>query len=215
MPENAPAVKKAAVKSYGADIFYCEANEQAREAALKNVVKQTGATFIHPFNNYRVIEGQATAALEMLHDVSSLEAIIAPVGGGGLLSGTALAASYAATGIKVFGAEPQAADDAWQSLQEGRIIPANNPETIADGLRTSLGELTFAIIAKSVETIITVSEEEIIQAMRLIWERAKLVVEPSAAVALAAVTSSRHKIDAGSIGLIISGGNVDLDNLPW
>jgi len=215
MPENAPAVKKAAVKGYGAHITYCESNEQAREAALKKVIRQTGAAFIHPYNNYRVIEGQATAALELIDEIKTLEAIITPVGGGGLLSGTALAASYAASGIKVFGAEPQAADDAWRSLQEGRIVPVCKPETIADGLRTSLGDLTFPIIAEMVETIITVSEEAIILAMRMIWERAKLVVEPSAAVALAAVIGNRNMIGVNKIGVILSGGNADLDNLPW
>jgi threonine dehydratase len=215
MPENAPPVKKAAVAGYGAEITYCESTQQAREAALQNVVRETGAQFIHPYDDYRVIVGQATAALEMMEQVLGLDAIIAPVGGGGLLSGTALAVSSLNPAVEVIGAEPQNADDAYRSMLAGRIIPVEQPQTIADGLRTSLGELTFPIIQKQVCSILTVSEAAIIEAMRLIWERVKIVVEPSAAVTLAVLLSRRSAVSGRKIGLILSGGNADLDNLPW
>lgn len=215
MPENAPPVKKAAVAGYGAEITYCESTQQAREAALQSVVKKTGAAFIHPYDDYRVIAGQATAALELIEQVCDLDAVIAPVGGGGLLSGTALALSSLNPVIKVVGAEPQNADDAYRSMLAGRIIPVEHPRTIADGLRTSLGELTFPIICEKVNLILTVTEEAIIESMRLIWERVKIVVEPSAAVTLAVMLTRRPAVNGRKIGLILSGGNADLDNLPW
>ena len=215
MPEGALPVKKAAVAGYGAKITYCESTLKAREAALAAVVEQTGAEFIHPYNDTRVIAGQATCALELMQQVSGLHTIITPVGGGGLLSGTALAVSALNPGTVVLGAEPAGADDAFRSLQAGKIIPMENPQTIADGLRTSLGELTFPIIQKYVTAIITVSEPAIMEAMRLIWERMKTVVEPSAAVTLAALLTRRNEIKGSRIGLVISGGNADLDNLPW
>lgn len=215
MPKNASPVKAAAVKSYGAEIIYCEPTQQAREAALGEVIKRTGAAFVHPYNDYRVIAGQATVALELLEQVPDLDAIIAPVGGGGLLSGTALAAAALRPQISVYGAEPSGADDAFRSLQAGQIIPIDKPDTIADGLRTSLGDLTFPIIRKYVSSIITVSDRAIIDAMRLVWERMKIIIEPSSAVALAVLLTEREKIEGKRIGLIISGGNVNLDNLPW
>ena len=215
MPENAPPVKKSAVADYGAEIIYCKPTQEAREETLARVVKETGAVFIHPYNDYRVIGGQATAALELLQQVSGLDAVVAPVGGGGLLSGTALAVKALNPGIKVFGAEPEMADDASRSLQAGQIIPVKNPATIADGLRTSLGELTFPIIQKHVTGILTVSEEAIISSMRLVWERMKIIIEPSAAVPLAAVISYKDIFVGSKTGLILSGGNVDLDSLPW
>ncbi len=215
MPENAPPVKKAAVSDYGAEIVYCKPTQEAREEALARVVEETGAAFIHPYNDYRVICGQATAALELLHQVSGLDTVFAPVGGGGLLSGTALAVKALTPGIRVFGAEPEMADDAYRSFQAGQIIPVKNPATIADGLRTSLGELTFPIIQKHVTGIFTVSEEAIINAMRLVWERMKIVIEPSAAVPLAAVLEYKSEFKGSKTGIILSGGNVDLDNLPW
>lgn len=215
MPDNAPPVKKAAVAGYGAAITYCESTQQAREAALLKVVKETGAQFIHPYDDYRVIAGQATAALEMMEQVSGLDAIIAPVGGGGLLSGTALAVSFLNPAVEVIGAEPQNADDAYRSMLAGRIIPVEQPQTIADGLRTSLGELTFPIIHEKVFSIVTVTEEAIIESMRLIWERVKIVIEPTAAVTLAVLLSRRSAVSGRKIGLILSGGNADLDNLPW
>ncbi len=215
MPDNAPPVKKAAVADYGAQITYCEPTQQAREQALDSIITETGAVFVHPYNDYRVIAGQATAALELIEQVPGLDALIAPVGGGGLLSGTALAAAALKPGIDIYGAEPGGADDAFRSLEAGQIMPVVDPQTIADGLRTSLGDLTFPIIQKYVKAIITVSEKEIIMAMRLIWERMKLVVEPSAAVALAAVLARNAWFKGKRVGMIVSGGNVDLDDPPW
>ncbi len=215
MPDNASPIKIAAVREYGAEIIHCKPTQQAREAALSEVVERTGAVFIHPYNDYRVITGQATAALELLEQVSALDAIIAPVGGGGLLSGTALTASALNSKIAVYGAEPAGADDAFRSMQAGQIIPIEKPDTIADGLRTSLGELTFPIIRKHVSAIITANDDAIINAMRLVWERMKIIIEPSSAVALAVLLEERASIKGKSIGLIISGGNVNLDHLPW
>ncbi len=215
MPENAPEVKKAAVAGYGADITFCESTQQSREDTLASIIEQTGAVFIHPYNDYRVITGQATAARELLEQVPELDAILAPVGGGGLLSGTALSAAALKPGTAVFGAEPEGADDAYRSLQAKKIIPITNPQTIADGLRTSLGDLTFPIIQRYVKDILTVSDTDIINAMRLIWERMKLIIEPSAAVPIAAILTKKDRIKGNKIGLIVSGGNVDLEKLPW
>jgi len=215
MPDNAPAVKKSAVKDYGGRITFCEPNQQAREATLARIIAETGAIMIHPYDNALVIVGQGTAALELLEDHLDLDAIIAPVGGGGLLSGTALAATGISPGVRVIGAEPEMADDAYRSLQAGKIIPSLNPQTIADGLLTSLGELTFPIIRDHVEQIVTVSEQAIIKAMRLIWERTKLIIEPSAAVAVGLLLEKKIALSGLKAGIILSGGNVDLDNLPW
>jgi len=215
MPENAPDVKRVAVAGYGAQIIPCKPTLQAREEGLAEVVERTGATFIHPYNNYRVIAGQGTCALELCEEVEGLDVVMAPVSGGGLISGTAIAVSAVLPGGKVIGAEPEMADDAYQSLRAGKIIPIKNPDTIADGLRMMLGELTFPIIRKYVEKIVTVSEEAIIEAMRLIWERMKIIVEPSAAVPLGALLSKRKEIAGKRIGIILSGGNVDLTMLPW
>jgi threonine dehydratase len=215
MPENAPAIKRAAVAGYGAEIFPCAPTLQAREERLAEVVARTGATFIHPYNDARVIAGQGTAALELCEDVPDLHVVMAPVGGGGLLSGTALAVAGVAPRARVIAGEPQAADDAWRSLQAGRIIPLGHTDTVADGLRTSLGELTFAIIQKHVAQIVTVSEADIVAAMRVVWERMKIVVEPSGVVPLAALLSRRINLAGQRVGIILSGGNVDLDHLPW
>ncbi len=215
MPDNAVPVKKAAAAGYGAEIIYCRATQQDRETSLDKVIKQTGAVMIHPYNDYRVIAGQATAALEFLEQVPDLDTVIAPVGGGGLLSGTALAVSSIKPGVRILGAEPDAADDAFRSLQAGRIIPVENPNTIADGLRTSLGDLTFPVLKEHVAAILTAGEEDIAGAMRLIFERMKLVVEPSAALPLAVLLTKGAEIKGSRIGLIISGGNVELTNLPW
>jgi threonine dehydratase len=215
MPANSPRVKREAVAGYGAEITLCEPTLEARESTLAEVVARTGAHFVHPYNDPRVVAGQASAALELLEDVPNLDAILAPVGGGGLLSGTALAAAAVAPRVKVMGAEPQAADDAFRSLQAGRIIPVGKTETVADGLRTSLGELTFAVISRHVEGIITVDEAAILRAMRHIWERMKIVVEPSAAVPLAAVMTHGERLAGLGVGIILSGGNVDLDALRW
>ncbi|MCZ2126468.1 MAG: pyridoxal-phosphate dependent enzyme [Anaerolineales bacterium] len=215
MPNNAPQVKKNAVAAYGGQITFCEPTLEARENALERIRRATGASVIHPYNDERVIAGQGTAALELLEDRPDLDAIIAPVGGGGLISGTALAATEIKRGIRVIAAEPQMADDAYRSMQAGEIVPSLNPKTVADGLLTSLGSLTFPIIQERVERVITVREESILEAMRFIWERAKIVVEPSAATALAALWEKKADLEESRVGVILSGGNVDLDKLPW
>lgn len=215
MPDNAPAVKKAAVKGYGGRITFCEPNQQAREAALARILAETGAALIHPYDNPLVIAGQGTAALELFKDHPDLDAVIAPVGGGGLLSGTALAAAGIDPDIRVIGAEPEMADDAYRSLQAGKIIPSINPQTIADGLLSSLGELTFPLICNHVEQIVTVSEQAIIEGMRLMWERTKLIIEPSAAVPVGLLLEKKIDLGGLQVGVILSGGNVDLDKLPW
>jgi threonine dehydratase len=215
MPNNAPEVKKAAVAGYGDKIVFCEPTLAAREAMLAKVMEETGATFVHPYNDARVIAGQGTATLEFLEDVPNLDVILTPVGGGGLLSGTAIVASARSPKTQVIGAEPEGADDAYRSLQAGKIIPSVQPRTIADGLLTSLGDLTFRIIQKHVHQIVTVSEKAIVSAMRYVWERMKIVIEPSAAVPLGILLESKIDLTGKRIGLILSGGNVDLDRLPW
>jgi threonine dehydratase/serine racemase len=217
MPSTAQAVKRRAVEEYGGRVVLCEPTAQAREASAAAVQSQTGATLIHPYNNPDIIAGQGTAALELLEQVPDLEAVIAPVGGGGLLSGLAVAAKGHKPGIRVFGAEPAGADDAARSLAAGKLLPQTGPNTLADGLLTGLGDLTWPIIRDQVEAVVTVSEEEIVRAMRLAWERAKLLIEPSAAVAVAAVLSEsfRGRPGLGRVGVVLSGGNVNLDRLPW
>ncbi len=215
MPRTAPQIKKDAVAGYGAEITYCEPTLDAREAGVKEVIELTGATFVHPYNDYRIIAGQGTAALELVGEIPDLEAVIAPVGGGGLLSGTAIAVFGIFPMTQVIGAEPEMADDAYRSLKEGKIMPSVNPQTISDGLLTSLGDLTFPIIQNLVEEIVTVSEEETISAMRCIYERMKIVVEPSAAVSLGALLRNRSRLQKKRVGIILSGGNVDLAKLPF
>ncbi len=215
MPSNAPAVKKVAVSGYGGEITFCEPTLEARETTTNRIMAQTGATLVHSYNDARVIAGQGTAALELLEEVPDLDLVMAPVGGGGLLSGTAIAAKALNPAIRVLAAEPEMADNACRSLEAGRIIPSVNPQTIADGLLTSLGELTFPIIQAHVSQIVTVSEAAIIQAMRTVWERAKIIIEPSAAVPVGALLEKRIDFSGLRIGVILSGGNVDLDRLPW
>jgi threonine dehydratase len=215
MPENAPAVKKAAVAGYGGQITFCEPTLEARETTTAQVVEKTGATVIHPYNDYRVIAGQGTAALELLEEVPDLDVIIAPVGGGGLLSGTAIAAKGLSPNIRVIAAEPEMADDAYRSLQAGHIIPSENPKTIADGLLTSLGDKTFPIILQHVEGTVTVSETAILESMKFIWERAKIIIEPSAAVPVGLLWERKIDLSGLRVGVILSGGNVDLEKLPW
>lgn len=216
MPENAPKVKVAAVRGYGAEVIFCKPTLQAREDTLEEVAGRTGAYFIHPYNYYPVIAGQATAAMELFEQAEKpLDVLIAPVGGGGLLAGSALAAHYFSPDTLVIAGEPAGADDAWQSLQAGHIIPQAGPDTVADGLRTSLGDKTFPLIQKHVKEIIRVSDKEIIKAMRLIWERMKIVIEPSAAVPLAALMQTKEQWAGKHIGLILTGGNVDLEQLPF
>lgn len=215
MPSNAPAVKKAAVAGYGGQITFCEPTLAAREATQEQVVAETGATAIHPYNNQQVITGQGTAALELLQETPDLDVIMTPVGGGGLLSGTAIAATELSPRIRVIAAEPAGADDAYRSLAAGTILPSVSPKTIADGLLTSLGDLTFPIIQQRVEQIVTVSETAIIEAMKFVWERTKLIIEPSAAVPVAALWEGKIDLTGQRVGIILSGGNVDLDRLPW
>ncbi len=215
MPRNAPAVTQAAVRDYGAEIIMCEPTLAAREATLAEVVDRTGAVFVHPYDNERIIAGQGTAALELLSDHPDLEIVMAPVGGGGLLSGTALATRTLAPKAAVIAAEPDGADDAFRSLAAGHIIPSVEPRTVADGLLTSLGERNFPIIQKHVQAIWTVDDPAIVAAMRLVWERMKIIIEPSSAVCLAAVLARPQEVSGRRIGIIITGGNVDLGQLPW
>ena len=215
MPDNAPQVKKDAVAGYGGQITFCEPTLQARESTMESIRLDKGAAVIHPYNDERVIAGQGTVALELLEDVPDLDVIITPVGGGGLLSGTAIAATESKKGIRVIAGEPELADDAYRSMQAGEIIPSVNPKTVADGLLTSLGTLTFPIICERVEQIVTVSEQGIIDSMKFIWERAKLVIEPSAAVAVAVLWEEKIDLSGLKVGVILSGGNVDLGKLPW
>ncbi|MEE8277327.1 MAG: threonine/serine dehydratase [Thermoanaerobaculia bacterium] len=215
MPTNATATKVAAVRGYGAEVIPCAPTAEDRRAETERVLRETGGTLVHPFNDLRVIAGQATAAMELLEEVPELDLLLAPVGGGGLLSGTALAAHHFAPRTRVVGVEPAAADDADRSLAAGRILPAVEPHTIADGLLTSLGELTFTVIRALPEGIVTVTEEAIVDAMRLVWERMKIVIEPSAAVPVAALLEEKLEVRGLRLGIILSGGNVDLDRLPW
>jgi len=215
MPENSKKVKIEAVRGYGSEIIFCKPTLSSREETLEKVVQETNAIFIHPYNNPQVIAGQGTAALELINQTPDLDYIIAPVGGGGLLSGTLLTVNSVSGNTKVIGAEPEGADDAKRSLQRGEIVPSVNPNTIADGLLTSLGSITFEIIKKFIYDIITVSDEAIIKAMRLIWERMKIVVEPSSAITLGLLLENKIELKNKKIGLILSGGNVDLDHLPW
>ncbi len=215
MPDNAPQVKKDAVAGYGGQITFCEPTLQARESTLERIRLDTGATAIHPYNDERVIAGQGTATMELLDDVADLDVIITPVGGGGLLSGTAIAATELKKGIRVIAGEPEMADDAYRSMQAGEIVHSVNPKTVADGLLTSLGTLTFPIICERVEQIVTVAEQGIIDSMKFIWERAKLVIEPSAAVAVAVLWEKKIDLTGLKVGVILSGGNVDLGKLPW
>ena len=216
MPDNSPLVKIKAVEGYGATITFCKNTPEERESTVQKIVAETGASFVHPFNNYQVITGQATAAKELIEDVSShLDVIIAPVGGGGLLSGTSLSAHYFSPETKVYAGEPEGAADAVLSFRSDKIERAPYINTIADGLLTYLGDKTFPIIKEHVEDILTVSDEEIITAMRYLWERMKIVVEPSGAVSLAAVIKNKALFKGKKIGVIISGGNVDLGKLPF
>ncbi len=215
MPSNSAKVKIRAVESYGAHIVFCEPTEQARETTCAEVINKTGATLIHSFENEHVIAGQGTAAMELVEDITELDVIICPVGGGGLLSGTAIAAKSMRPQIKVIAVEPENADDAAQSFRTGRRLVTEKKFTIADGLRTNIGEPNFAIIQQSVDDIVTVSEEAIVSAMRTVWETMKIVIEPSAAVPYAAIQEGKIDVSSKSIGIILTGGNVDLDALPW
>jgi threonine dehydratase len=215
MPSNSAKVKIRAVEGYGAQIAFCEPTEEAREAVCAQVIDKTGATLIHSFENEHVIAGQGTAAVELLEDASNLDVIMCPVGGGGLLSGTAIAAKSIRPNVKVIAVEPANADDAAQSFRAGRRIVTEKKFTIADGLRTNVGEPNFAIIQRYVDDIVTVSEEAIVSAMRTIWDTMKIIIEPSAAVPYAAISEGTSGLSGKHVGIILTGGNVDLDALPW
>jgi len=215
MPTNVPKAKEASVRRYGGQITFCEPTLAARESATARVMAETGAQLVHPYNDLRVMAGQGTAALELLEDVPDLDLILCPVGGGGLLSGTATAAKNLKPGIRIVAVEPAGADDAYRSFRAGRIVPGATANTIADGLRGALGDKTFAEIERYVDDIVTVSEPAIVQAMRALWEVMKIVVEPSAAVAYAAVVERKLDVAGKRVGIILTGGNLDLNDLPW
>lgn len=215
MPSSAPQVKKDAVKGYGGNIIECEPTLEARNITAKKIEVETGATFIHPSNDLEVIAGQGTACMELLEEQPNLDVVVVPVGGGGLIAGTALAAHYFGNDCKVIGAEPFEVDDAYRSLQSGKIESNKTTNTIADGLKTQLGNNTFPIMQEYVNSIIRVTEEEIVAAMQLVWERMKIIIEPSSAVAFAAVLREKEMFRGKKVGIVVSGGNVDLKNLPF
>ncbi|ROL59085.1 pyridoxal-phosphate dependent enzyme [Bacteroidetes/Chlorobi group bacterium ChocPot_Mid] len=215
MPENSSRVKIDAVIGYGAEVVFCQPTLKARETTLEKVIIQKGSTFIHPYDNYNVIAGAGTSAKELIEEVPNLDYVIAPVGGGGLLSGTSISVKALLPDAKVIAAEPEGADDAFRSLQSGAIVPSLKPNTICDGLLTSLSERTFKIISQNVSEIVTLSDEDTIRAMKLIWERMKIIVEPSSATALGILLGNKIDLKAKRIGIILSGGNVDLQKLPW
>ena len=217
MPNNSPDVKLNAVKGYGANITLCEPTLEARRTTLDGIAKKTGAAVIHPFNNPNVIAGQGTAALELIEEIGELDAVIAPIGGGGLMSGTCITTRSLLPKAKLFGAEPKGADDAYRSLKEGRMLPQENPNTICDGLLTSMGENTWNILKDHLNDIYTVSDDEVIKAMKLIWERMKIIIEPSCATPVAVVMSPEFNQLEGieKIGIILTGGNIDLSKLPF
>ena len=215
MPKGAPKIKIKAVRGYGAEVTLCENNEDSRVRTCNKIIKETGANFIHPFDNDDVILGQSTCAKEIYEELLDLDYIISPVGGGGLASGTILSTKFFSENTKVVLAEPQKANDAYESFINKRLIPVSNPNTIADGLKTSLSEKTFKIILDGTDQIVTIEEEEIVNSMKLIWERLKIVCEPSCSLPLAAVLKNKKKFKGKKIGLILTGGNVDVNNLPF
>ncbi|HEX6551074.1 MAG TPA: pyridoxal-phosphate dependent enzyme [Gammaproteobacteria bacterium] len=215
MPNNASAFKKRAVAEYGARIIYCEPTQAGRESVLAEFVESSGAVVVHPYNDFAVMAGQGTAALELHDEVPDLDVIMAPLGGGGLLSGTAVATRGRRPGCRVIGIEPLGADDAWRSVKAGHIEPVAAPDTVADGLRATIGPLTFAVIREHVDDIVRVDDPAIVSAMRYIWERMKIIVEPSSAIAVAALRVGLVDVKDRRVGVILTGGNVDLGNLPW
>lgn len=215
MPHNTPKIKVKNVERNGGEVIWCEPDQTSREEVLKDLVIKTGSTVVHPYNDERIVMGQGTAGKELIEDHPDLDVIVSPVSGGGLLSGTLLSAQGINPKIKVYGAEPLEADDTFLSLQKGEIVPNKTINTICDGLRAQIGTITFPIIQSYVEEVITLTEEEIIESMKMIWERMKIVVEPSCSITLAAVLKSRDRFAGKKVGLIISGGNVDLERLPW
>ena len=215
MPNNTPEIKINNVERNGGEVVWCEPEQESRESVLKELIEKTGAVVVHPYNDERIMAGQGTCAKELLEDHPELDVIVSPVSGGGLLSGTLLSSKALKDDIQVFGAEPAEADDAYRSLKLGKIVPNETINTICDGLRAQIGGLTFPVISDLVDDIITVTEEEIIDSMRMIWERLKMIVEPSSSITLGAVLKNKDRFNGKKVGLIISGGNVDLDHLPW
>ncbi len=215
MPRTAPEAKKAAVRGYGGEVFECEPSTTAREAMLEDLVARTGADFVHPYNDYRVIAGQATCSMELHEDAGDLDAVIAPIGGGGMISGTCLTISNTSPTTKIYAAEPKNADDVYRSFHAGRIIEDDAPQTVADGLKVSLRPRTWHFVSNFVEDVLLATEEEIIDAMYLIWQRMKIVVEPSSSVALAILIQNKELFVGKRVGVILTGGNVDLKKLPW
>ena len=215
MPRTAPQAKKDAVRGYGGRVVECEPSTSSREAVFAEVVAATGAEFVHPYNDWRVIAGQATCSAELIEQVEGLDAVVAPIGGGGMISGTCLTLSNLAPGVKIYAAEPEQADDAYRSFKAGHIIADDAPETVADGLKVPLKELTWHFVKSHVTDILTASDPEIVEAMKLIWKRMKIVMEPSSAVPLATILKNPETFAGKRVGIIITGGNVDLDRLPW
>ena len=215
MPDNASAFKRRAVEEYGAHIIYCEPTQAGREAALQRFVTESGATVVHPYNDAVVMAGQGTATLELHAEIPDLDVVLAPLGGGGLLSGTAVATRALRPAAKIYGAEPMGADDAWRSLQAGKVTAVDHPDTVADGLRATIGPLTFAVIRAEVDAVLRVEDVDTVAAMRYVWEHMKIVIEPSAAVPVAALRKGLAEVRGKRVGIILSGGNLDLDHLPW
>ena len=215
MPHNTPKIKVDNVERNGGEVVWCEPDQSSREQVLADLVNESGATVVHPYNDERIIAGQGTCAKELLEDHPEIQIIVSPVSGGGLLSGTLLSAKEINEQVSVYGAEPAEADDAYRSLQNGEIVPNDTINTICDGLRAQIGTITFPIIQKYVDEIITLSEDEILDSMKMIWERLKIIVEPSCSISLAAIIKNKNKFSGKNVGLIMSGGNVDLNQIPW
>ena len=215
MPHNTPKIKVDNVERNGGEVVWCEPDQSSREQVLADLVNESGATVVHPYNDERIIAGQGTCAKELLEDHPEIQIIVSPVSGGGLLSGTLLSAKEMNGQVSVYGAEPAEADDAYRSLQNGEIVPNDTINTICDGLRAQIGTITFPIIQKYVDEIITLSEDEILDSMKMIWERLKIIVEPSCSISLAAIIKNKNKFSGKNVGLIMSGGNVDLNQIPW
>ena len=215
MPHNTPKIKVENVKRNGGEVVWCEPDQKFRESVLKDVVEETAATVVHPYNDERIMAGQGTCAKEILEDVPTIDCIVSPVSGGGLLSGSLVAAKNMKNSVKVFGAEPEEADDAYQSLKQGKIVPNKTINTICDGLRAEIGSKTFPVIQNLVDEIIPVSEKDIIESLQMIWERMKIIVEPSCSISLALILKNKMMFKNKNVGLIMSGGNVDLNKLPW
>ena len=215
MPHNTPKIKVNNVLRNGGEVVWCDPDQKYRESVLKDVVKENGSTVVHPYNDERIMAGQGTCVKELLEDVPNIDVIVSPVSGGGLLSGSLIAAKGMNSHIKVFGAEPKEADDAYRSLKKGTIVSNKTIDTICDGLRAQIGTKTFPVIKDLVDEIITIEENEVIDSLRMIWERLKIIVEPSCSIALALVLKKKHLFKGQNVGLIMSGGNVDLNKLPW